>query len=746
MAGRDITEGRATRAIAVDVGVVATSAIWQNTDVAYDTAIGGMPFIYAINDARPYIRQTAPFRKEQFDNQTEPGEQSLTGWWLRSQSSFHEGTGIEFYDPALIPGEGTFRFKDSRGVDVWDEGQVTLLKDCSPVGYSPDALADNGRSNQYFDTIEWTSSGTKYEGILYSDNYIIAKVDEAGAVTNFQTFDPAVDDQVYAATNDGENAYWTTNAVSGGLKFTMYKKSLNLTSAATATTMFQVNGTVVNNAVLEYTKERIVAAINNSIYEIAPTASALPTAVYTHPSTTHVWSSITSSGSAIYVAGWNGLVSSIVKFTLSTAGVMPTLTSAITAAELPIGEQVYKIKYYLGYMLIGTNKGVRVASVAGAQDGSISYGPLLFETTQPVFDFAVRDKFAWCASGTTNGNSGLIRINLGNELSSLQFAYANDLQSDELTSQFPTTALAFLGDTDRLIWVNAANLTNTVTNKQLTSNVATLTTGTDHGYSVGDIVFVSGVGAPFDGTPTISGYKVITAVPTATTFSYAVTNADIPSAAVSPVGAVIKGGTGWLQSATEYVPSGYLQTGYIRYNTLEPKNFKRLLGRGNFTYGSMTLETVTADGTAYDVVSYDSSVPPVEVTTSTPQEAQEYLGYKFILYRDADDSSRGPVMKGYQIKATIATPRQRVMRFPVYCYDVETDRYNVQVGYEGRAFDRITQLESVEENGDVVTWQDLTTGESRQAVIEQISFTRLTPPDRGFTGYGGVIDITIRTV
>jgi hypothetical protein len=745
VAGRDITEGRATRAIAVDVGVVATSAIWQNTDVAYDTAIGGMPFIYAINDARPYIRQTAPFRKEQFDNQTEPGEQSLTGWWLRSQSSFHDGTGIEFYDPALIPGEGTFRFKDSRNVNVWTEGQATLLKSCSAVGYSPDALDSNGRSNQYFDTIEWTSSGTKYEGILYSDNYIMAKVDEAGTVTNFETLDPAVNDKVYATTNDGENAYWVTNAVSGGLKLTMYKKSLNLTSAATATTMFQVNGTVVNNAVLEYTKERIVAAINNSIYEMAPTAAALPnTAVYTHPSTTHVWSSITSSGSAIYVAGWNGLVSSIVKFTLSTLGVMPNLTSAITAAELPIGEQVYKIKYYLGYMLIGTNKGVRVAVIDAA--GNITYGPLLFETTQPVFDFAVRDKFAWCASGTTDGHSGLIRINLGNELAPLQFAYANDLQSDELTSQFPTTSLAFLGDTDRLIWVNAANLTNTVTNKQLTSNVATLTTGTAHGYSIGDVVFVSGVGAPFDGTPTISGYKVITAVPTANTFSYAATNADIPSAAVSPVGAVIKGGTGWIESATELVPSGYLQTGYIRYNTLEPKNFKRLLGRGDFSYGSMTLETVTADGTEYDVVSYDSSVPPVEVTTSNPQEAQESLGYKFILYRDADDPSRGPVMKGYQIKATIATPRQRVMRFPVYCYDVETDRYNVQVGYEGRAFDRIGQLEAIEENGDVVTWQDLTTGESRQAVIEQISFTRLTPPDRGFTGYGGVIDITIRTV
>ena len=99
MANRDITEGRATRSIAVNVGIDATTSIWQNTDIAYDTAIGGMPFIYAISDSRPYIRQTAPFRKDQFDNQTEPGEQSLTGWWIRSQSSFHYGDGITFYDP-----------------------------------------------------------------------------------------------------------------------------------------------------------------------------------------------------------------------------------------------------------------------------------------------------------------------------------------------------------------------------------------------------------------------------------------------------------------------------------------------------------------------------------------------------------------------------------------------------------------------------------------------------------------------
>jgi hypothetical protein len=714
--------------------------------MSYDVALGGLPFIYAINDSRPYVRQTAPFRKDQFDNGAEPGEQSLTGWWIRSQMSFHSGSGIKFFDPATTDENGKYRFAESKGVDVWTKGEVTLLRKSNPIGYSPDALDTNGRSNQFFNTIEWTASGVKKEGVLYVDNYIMAKVDEAGNVTNFHNLDPAIDNKIYAATNDGRFVYWVTNAISGGgSKLTMYKKSLDLDSTTTTVTqMFQVNGISVSNAVMEYTKERIILCVNNAVYEVSPSAVALPTAVYTHPDTSHVWSSVTSSGPAIYVAGWNGPISSIVKFTLSTAGVMPSLTSAITAAELPVGEIVHKIKYYLGYIMIGTSKGIRAGAVSD-QDGSINYGPLIVETVQPTFDFAVRDHYIWCASGTTDGNSGLIRVDLSNEIEPLRFAYANDLHSFESALQFPTTALDFLGNTDRLLWVNAANLSNTITNKELTSNVATLTTGTAHGYSVGDIVFISGVGAPFDGTPTITGGKIITAI-TETTFSYAVTNADIASTAVSPVGEVLKGGTGYIESVDELIENGYITTGNIRYGTLEPKNFKRLLGRGDFTYGSMTLETVDKNNVEYDHISYDASVPPIEVGTSNPATAQEYVAFKFIMYRDGTTNSRGPVFKGYQAKATIATPRQRVIQFPVYCYDVETDRYNVITGYEGRAIDRIQLLENIEESGDVITWQDLTTGESRQAVIEQVSFTRGTPPDKGFSGFGGILQITIRTV
>jgi hypothetical protein len=113
--------------------------------------------------------------------------------------------------------------------------------------------------------------------------------------------------------------------------------------------------------------------INNKIYEISSSATSLPSPIYTHSDTDIVFSSITASGPAIYVAGYSGTQSSIFKFTLNTSGVMPTLTTAITAAEMPVGEIIHKIYYYLGYMMIGTNKGIRAAIVSD-QDGSINYG------------------------------------------------------------------------------------------------------------------------------------------------------------------------------------------------------------------------------------------------------------------------------------------------------------------------------------------------------------------------------------
>jgi len=658
---RDITEGRSNRAIAVDVGVVSTSNIWQNTDVAYDVAVGGMPFILATNNDRPYTRRTAPFKKDQFDSTNEPGEQSLTGWWIRSQMSFHGGAGINFYDPATNDENGHYRFADSKGLNVWTKGQVTLLNNVTQGHNTTGALRDTGifesnpRPFQSIRSIKWNNTS----GVLVWDEYDVDKINTTGTVTHFIDYNAGVDAPVYAICDDGTTAYWITNTAT---KKTVYKKALTGTSATANTFMFDEIGTI-SNATMEYIKDRIVMCADNKVYEFAASAVAMPTALYTHPVTSHIYTSVTASGPAIYIAGYNGIQSTIQKFTLSTAGVMPTLTSAVVAAELPVGEVVHKIYYYLGYMMIGTSKGVRVA-VVNDQDGSINYGPLVVETDQPCYDFAARDHYVWCAT-SVNGEPGVIRIDLSTEIETLRFAWANDINYDGVTGH-QTTACAFANGTDQLAFCTA---------------------------------YASGA----------NGYV-------------------------------------YMEDESTLRTSGYLTTGNIRYGTLEPKNFKRLLGRGNFTYGSMSLQSIDSNNFPYEHISYDSAVPAVEVATSSPAEPQEYLAYKFVMYRDSVTTSLGPVFKGYQAKATIATPRQRLISYYVYCFDEETDKNNVRTGYSGRAHERILELESIEESGDIVTWQDLNTGESRQVQIEGINLINATPPDKNSTGFGGILEILVRTV
>jgi len=651
VATRDITEGRGSatasigRAIAIDLGIVSSTSTWQNTNEAYDVAVGGLPFFYAINDSRPYIRQTAPFRKEQQDNSAEPGEQSLTGWWLRSQSSFHNGTGIKFYDPSA--GETVnFRFADSDNVDVWTKGQVTLLKETANMTgvttgvYKLISVMDGATDK----IVAWTPANTTIK------NYTATGT----AVTYSHVVTAGLDTATLAIATDGAHLFIADNDH-------IYTGEID--TPASGYTEYYNTGS--ERVVMSWVKQRLVAGIGASIYELTNakgSSHALPAATYTHPNTDWVWSSISEGGSAIYAAGYLGGNSAIYKFVLNTAGVMPTLTSGIVAAQLPIGEIVYKIESYLGYLMIGTNKGMRVAAISDAT-GDLSYGPLIFEDTNGVYDFAFRDRYVW-ATGTIGTSPGLYRIDLGAEIESLRFAYAKDTYLSGVTGY--ATSVDFIGNTNQLAF----------------------TTSGSNGIAV--------------------------------------------------------------QSTTVLSTTGSISTGKIRFSTLEPKNYKRLIARGTFTSGEFTLSSLATEPsgseTQYDHITYNSGVGAVEVTTSQPEVAQEFLAYKFTLNRDATDTTTGPTFKGYQAKATIASPRNRLIRFPVYCFDIETDRFNTVVGFEGRAFERIQLLEEIEKTGDVLTWQDLTTGESRQAVIEQVTFTRMTPPDKRFDGFGGIIEITVRTV
>jgi hypothetical protein len=416
--------------------------------VAFDIALAGQPFFLNNTDDMPYRRVTAQYRKNQLDTTREPGEQTLTGWWIRSQSTFHFGQGIKFFEPAQDESL-RFQYTWSKGCNVWNKGQVTLLKDVNNYSSITNALQSNKRPYQSVRSIRYSNK----DAVLVWDGYKINKVEADGTVVPFVSNTPGTDNPIFAVCDDGTNAYWVTNDTATG-KLQVFKKVLTAGTGTAGTSMFITATIVVTNAVIEFTKERLVLAVNNSIYEFATTATVLPTAVYSHPNTAFTYTSITSSGAAIYLSGYNGIQSTIQKFTLNTSGAMPTLTSAITAAELPVGEIIFKIYYYLGYMAIGTSLGLRIAEVGS--DGSISYGPLLFESEQPVYDVAGYDKYLWCTTNV-DGNPGISRVDLGQPVGLNNiFAYAWDLYDPTLTG-FNTTACAVVGNTNRLAFVTNNN-------------------------------------------------------------------------------------------------------------------------------------------------------------------------------------------------------------------------------------------------------------------------------------------------
>jgi hypothetical protein len=108
---------------------------------------------------------------------------------------------------------------------------------------------------------------------------------------------------------------------------------------------------------------------------------------------------------------------------------------------------------------------------------------------------------------------------------------------------FSQEEFGITGPNDGYIFVEAPEtFTETVTNKALTDNVATLTIGAND-FRVGMPVVVSGVDATFNGTYTITAR-------TSTTFSYAKTASNVTSTAASGTAVAGKTGAGNLVLAT----------------------------------------------------------------------------------------------------------------------------------------------------------------------------------------------------
>ena len=343
----------------------AGSASFNVSDIEYDYAIGGLPFLSAVRDAQPIIRKLVPIKKDQFDNSHDPGEQSLTGWWLRSQSSWHAGAGLIYQEPSLDPLHN-YRFASSAGVDVWTAGKLSMLKTSSRKITAGGSCILRGAA----------VSTTNY--VLMTDGTTLRTWD--GTTAGTVTWGGA--STLLSLTQDGTNYYAADNVG-------IWKGTLPSGAGAKAW------NTGSNNVVVEWCKQRLVAGVGPSIYElIGGTPPTLPTAKYTHPNASWVWTSIADTPQAILAAGNAGNQSAIYKFILASDGTMPTLSAGVLVAELPRGEIVNSIVSYLGvYLAICTSKGIRIATVD--DNGNVNVGPMTVTVAGGVKSAAGNDRFIY---------------------------------------------------------------------------------------------------------------------------------------------------------------------------------------------------------------------------------------------------------------------------------------------------------------------------------------------------------------
>jgi hypothetical protein len=213
-----------------------------------------------------------------------------------------------------------------------------------------------------------------------------------------------------------------------------------------------------------------------------------------------------------------------------------------------------------------TGKGDGYIFMVGAEAGAQDQGNLVFATG----DTGSQNKIIFAAGGLASDNTQMvitpdenIHIEIDTPSTSpstgaLTVVGGVGIQGDvniDGTITFggagTTVETSNLAVTDPLIFTGNANqgdaldlgfvgefansistITRTVSNKALASDVATITTSATHGFSVGDIVVITGVDSTFNGT------HYITAVPTTTTFTFAKDAANVTSAVATGSAAV----------------------------------------------------------------------------------------------------------------------------------------------------------------------------------------------------------------
>ena len=365
----------------------------------FPVAINGRAYMID-TAANAFTRQFDARVRDSVDQSAEPGESAINpqGLWRRSQSSWHYGAGQKYSDTSDAE---PFRFNESKGVNVWDKGRLSLLSDTDKV-YSTSG------TNLYATTAANLMYGTDGQSVKYTTDFVSISTVTGTAASN-----------IFSIASDGYNVFYS-----------YANGDIDQTDAGIGSSSAFITG--IEAGKLAYVKGRLMvagqAADKHKIWNIttAPGSSANnPSPLMTHRNTEFTWVGFAAGQTHIYAAGHAGNISLVYKIEIEADA--SSLTAPVVAAELPQGEIIQEIYGYLGYIVIGTNTGFRFCSADSA--GNLIVGPRI-DIGSAVKAFAGIGQyiyFSWTNYDSTS--TGIGRMDISVFISTNQPAYASDLMA-----------------------------------------------------------------------------------------------------------------------------------------------------------------------------------------------------------------------------------------------------------------------------------------------------------------------------
>jgi hypothetical protein len=394
---------------AIGSDVLERLSRYDRSDFAADYAIGNQPWLSHATDEKMISRVTTQYQKERVDQEAAAGENSLSNWWLRSATSWHRGEGAEFYDADT---EDIHRFRESANVDVWTQGEVSLLPDTDLVTSS-----HGGSSAVTCSLGAWFVSGGRV--YLYTASTdVLAEV--AGS---YSTAQKVATDGCSALVASADGIY-------------------QITSALVVSKLYDAPGGAWTVQALGFVKSRIIVgcsitdALPMRVFELGRTPASAPASIdlnvttgdsrFEYASTALSFTDIAEATSAILVATNTGIQSRVISFGIDTsvAG-LATMLEPINVAEFPVGEVVRALRSYLNMFIVAaTSRGVRVGQETANGLGFV-YGPLTIK--DDVTDLSFDGEYVYATRSVIRaGQRGLWRLDLGSPVGA-SYAYASDI-------------------------------------------------------------------------------------------------------------------------------------------------------------------------------------------------------------------------------------------------------------------------------------------------------------------------------